>query len=127
MPAAASPVIPAIISAEKRSLTTAAAESTPPVLFTPPVVAQNGARVVIPPDIRRVLKSEVELTLRVGVDKSGRVTNVVPIGPIGKVEQSLARSYAEALKTWAFLPARQNGTPSAGETILQFRVTPDPR
>jgi len=102
----------------------AAAEQGSSVAFTPPILARQPGRVVLPPDLRRVLQHEVVLSLKVNVDSSGRVTSVSPVYGLGKIEQSIWRAYSSAVSTWEFEPATQNGARVPAETILKFRVVP---
>jgi hypothetical protein len=95
-----------------------------PVQYVPPVLARQGARVVLPPDLRRMLQNEVVISLRVAVDSAGHVTAVVPVRQLGRTEQSLARSYELAIRSWEFDPAKRNGVPAPGEVVLNFRVSP---
>jgi outer membrane biosynthesis protein TonB len=94
------------------------------VQFVPPVLARQGAPVILPPDLRRMLQNEVVISLRVAVDESGRVTGVVPVNRLGRTEQSLARSYELAIRSWEFDPAKRNGAPAPGEVVMNFRVSP---
>jgi hypothetical protein len=95
-----------------------------PVQFVPPVISRQSSPVVVPPDLRRMIQHEVVLSLRVSVDDAGRVTSVTPVNRLDRTEQALVRSYAAAIQTWQFDPAKRNGVPARGETILTFRVTP---
>lgn len=95
------------------------------VQFSPPSVARQSAPVVLPPDLRRMLRGEVVLSLRVVVDASGRVTKVVPVTVKGRTEAALVNLYAASIQSWTFNAAQRNGRPVAGETILTFRVSPD--
>jgi hypothetical protein len=94
------------------------------VQFEPPVLSNQRVPVAIPPDLRRLLRTEVVLQLKVSVDQRGDVTQVVPVGALGKAEEALAKAYTSAVKSWNFEPARRNGTPSTGDTTLTFRISP---
>jgi hypothetical protein len=80
--------------------------------------------VIVPPDLRRVIQHEVVLSLRVAVDETGNVTSITPVNRLDRTEQALARSYSAAIQTWQFDPAKRNGVPASGETILNFRIIP---
>jgi hypothetical protein len=101
--------------------------SEAPVAFVPPVLFDQSAPVVLPPDLRRMLQSEVTFRVRVAVDEAGRVQRVVPVTTPDRTQQVLIRAYAAAIRKWTFTPARRDGVAIPGETILSFRVSPDIR
>jgi hypothetical protein len=111
-----------------RPLTPSPAANAPsavaPVQFVPPVLSRQSSPVIVPPDLRRVIQHEVVLSLRVAVDETGNVISITPVNRLDRAEQALARSYSAAIQTWQFDPAKRNGIPARGETILNFRITP---
>ena len=94
------------------------------VQFVPPVLSRQSSPVIVPPDLRRIIQHEVVLSLRVAVDKTGNVISITSVNRLDRTEQALARSYSAAIQTWQFDPAKRNGEPVNGETILNFRITP---
>ena len=94
------------------------------VQFVPPVLSRQSSPVIVPPDLRRIIQHEVVLSLRVAVDKTGNVISITSVNRLDRTEQALARSYSAAIQTWQFDPAKRNGEPVSGETILNFRITP---
>jgi len=109
------------------TIASTATTSTPvsaAVHFEQPMLSRQPVPVAIPPDLRRLLRSEVTLQLKVGIDRSGSVTSVVPIGSLGRTEEALVRAYSSAVRAWVFEPAKRNGSPVNGETTLSFRVSP---
>jgi len=97
----------------------------PPVQFQPPEVLRQPSPVALPPDLRRLLRNEVVLQLRVAVDRNGVVRDVIPVsGGAGQAEGALLRTYTAAVKSWVFEPAKRNGQATDGETVLSFRVSP---
>jgi protein TonB len=99
----------------------------PPVTFVPPSVADAGSQIVVPPDLRRMLQTEVAFGLRVAVDMKGRVQSVTAVNSPGRREQAFIRVYSSAIRDWTFMPAQRNGEPVPGEAILNFRISPDHR
>lgn len=97
-----------------------------PLQFTPPVLVRQPRSVVLPPDLRRVLRHETVLSLKVTVDEKGHVLAIAAMNQLGKVEQSLLRAYSPAVSSWEFEPAVQNGRRVRADTILRFRVLPTP-
>jgi hypothetical protein len=94
------------------------------VEFTPPVLIRQTQAISVPPGLRRLLRRETVISLRVAVDPRGRVSRIYPSESTGNVELSLWAFYADEARRWVFKPARRNDEAIPGETILRFRVTP---
>jgi hypothetical protein len=66
----------------------------------------------LPPDIRAIVTSEVEVQVKVQVDESGRVVRVDPVGSIRPASGSLVSATREAALLWRFAPPCAGISPS---------------
>ena len=96
----------------------------PPVTFRPPVLVKQTRAVSVPGGLRRLLRHETVISLRVQVDAKGRVSRIYPPEQTGVMERSLWEFCADAARRWVFEPARRNDEPIPGEATLLFRVSP---
>jgi len=96
----------------------------PPVTFKPPVLVKQTRAVSVPDELRRLLRHETVISLRVQVNAKGRVSRIYPPELTGVIERSLGQFCADAARGWVFDPARRNDEPIPGELTLRFRITP---
>lgn len=96
----------------------------PTLPVRPPILVRRTPPIILPPGLHRLLRQETMIALRVHVDANGHVARIEGLEPAGRIERSLQRYYADGVRRWLFVPARQDHTPVPGEVILRFRITP---
>lgn len=81
----------------------------------------------VPDHFAKLLKSPVEIDVRIRVDRRGNVVNAQPVSQIGSLRASsddqivLAHAVVDAARQWRFLPAELHSRPVPSEMILSFR------
>lgn len=80
-------------------------------------------RPTVPPEIRQMIRSPIEVQVRLNVGPDGRVTNAEALGTTGPPASYLREVAAIAARQWQFAPARQGAQPVASELVLKFVFT----
>ena len=75
----------------------------------------------MPEQIKRKLRGDAIVTVRVDLDAAGRVINAVPMTKSTKQTESLIGLAIEAARQSQFEPATQGDLKVAGQATLQFR------
>jgi protein TonB len=97
----------------------------------PPVPMRTGAQLVTPaadlkppyPQSKLLTGEEAELTLRLGIDSSGRVVSVEPVGRADRVFLEAARRHL--MGHWRYKPATEGGRAVATSTVITLRFQLD--
>jgi len=76
---------------------------------------------VVPEQIKRKLRGDAVVTVRVDLDAAGKVINAVPTTKSTKQTESLIGLAVEAARQSQFEPATQGEQKVAGQATLQFR------
>ena len=95
-----------------------------PIAVTAPVLVSQYPAVSVPADIRRLVRSETVIAVHATVDAKGRVSKIHPPEVKGGLHQMLWSIYSNAVRGWAFKPARRDDEVIPGETTLYFRLRP---
>jgi hypothetical protein len=74
-----------------------------------------------PAESLRAIASPLTVEVRVGIDKSGKVTQADLI-PVRGANPLVLERVLTAARQWTFTPARRGDVPIAGEFVLQFRI-----
>jgi TonB family protein len=80
--------------------------------------------VQLPPDVKALLQREESVSVRVTVDRTGKVVNAAPEGADGALRQMLAHFAVGAVQHWTFEPARREGEAINSTVTLTFRFGP---
>jgi protein TonB len=105
-----------------------------PVVVTPPVAPAAADRTLtysspvpirranpeITPAVRSLIHDNVSVRITVDVDAEGNVTDARPLDARSFDERLLARHAVQAARLWRFEPARRDGAPVPGETVVVF-------
>jgi protein TonB len=97
----------------------------------PPAPVPTGAHLLTPatdlkppyPQSKLMTGEEAELTLRLGIDSSGRVVSVEPVGRADRVFLEAARRHLMA--HWRYKPATEGGHAIATSTVVTLRFQLD--
>lgn len=90
------------------------------VLVQPPQLVRQ-ANPALPPNFTLLVRSRVEVRVRVSVDASGRPTAAEALpGDYSGIAAYLARSAVQAAMQSRFTPARRGETPLPGEIVLRY-------
>jgi protein TonB len=122
------PVVPDFSEIGKLLGTPQLPAKTDPV---PPVPVRTGAQLVTPatdlkppyPQSKLMTGEEAELTLRLGIDSSGRVVSVEPVGRADRVFLEAARRHL--MGHWRYKPATEGGHAIATSTVITLRFQLD--
>ncbi|MFN7924188.1 MAG: hypothetical protein U0Q16_29065 [Bryobacteraceae bacterium] len=77
----------------------------------------------IPASLKKSLRSDVTISVKVYVGANGDVVDTVPMRVGDPAADQMAAVAAAAVRRWQFEPARQNGQAHAGQTIVRFRIS----
>jgi TonB family protein len=72
-----------------------------------------------PPELKGVSSKPTVVSIRVVIDKTGKVIKVEPL-PQQNVHQLFVREALHAAELWRFQPARRGDEPVASESVLRF-------
>jgi protein TonB len=75
------------------------------------------------PQSKLLTGEEAELTLRLGIDSSGRVVSVEPVGRADRVFLEAARRHL--MGHWRYKPATEGGRAVATSTVITLRFQLD--
>jgi protein TonB len=87
--------------------------------YTPPTAIRQSAPMVSE-QVRRLIRGDVVVRVRVNVDAAGKVVGAQPVGSGSPVAEALADSAISAVKRWQFEPGRRGGDKVAGDVVLSF-------
>ena len=90
------------------------------VISSPTVLRQTPA-VAIPPDFRRLIRKDTLISVRIAIDAKGVVSKIYPSESKDNSDRLLWVFCSQAVRLWAFTPARRKNEAIAGETTVQFR------
>ena len=90
------------------------------VISSPTVLRQTPA-VAIPPDFRRLIRKDTLISVRIAIDAKGLVSKIYPSESKDNSDRLLWVFCSQAVRLWAFTPARRKNEAIAGETTVQFR------
>ncbi len=95
-----------------------------------PAVAEVPARPIrqtrpaLPPSVRSLITSQMEVNVKVSIDETGRVTKAESMPGKQPVDESVTSAARNAAAVWRFAPARRGGQPVPSELILRFQFRP---
>ena len=95
------------------------APAAPAMPYTPPIAIRQIAPLV-PENVRRSIKEDVIVQVRVNVDATGKVTGATPVEASNPVAEALARAAVSSIRHWQFEPARRGGDKVPGDVVLSF-------
>lgn len=78
----------------------------------------------VPQSVRGMLKSEVELSVRVYIDQEGKVTRAELVGQRGPLSGFVTEAALNAARRWRFRPAWNSGRYVSSDMLLNFRFMP---
>ncbi len=91
---------------------------------TAPVLVSQFPVIAVPPEIRRLVRNETVIAVRVTVNANGRVAKIHPAEVKGGLYQVLWNVYSNGVRGWVFQPARRNKEAVVGEATVYFRLRP---
>lgn len=106
------PVVPAPVPVSPKP-------AVPSVADTPPSAIRQIAPVV-PESVRRSIKEDVVVRVRVDVDATGKVTGARPVETGNPVAEALAQAAVSSIKRWQFEPAHRGSDKVPGDVVLSF-------
>ena len=80
----------------------------------------------IPPDLRAIIREQVLINVKVGIDKRGQVTTAEVASTKGEEADRLTTEALKAAHWFHFRPNRQGNKTVVGQTSLTFVFDPDP-
>jgi TonB family C-terminal domain len=93
--------------------------AVPSVIYTPPNAIRQIAPLV-PESVRRSIKEDVVVRVRVNVDATGKVTGATPVETGNPVAEALAQAAVSSIKRWQFEPAHRGSDKVPGDVVLSF-------
>jgi hypothetical protein len=84
------------------------------------------SRPALPPNVRRLITSPVDVNVKVSIDAAGRVTLAESLPGKLPVDESVTSAARKAAAAWRFAPAQRGGRPVPSELILRFQFRPAP-
>jgi TonB family protein len=87
--------------------------------YTPPNAIRQIAPLV-PENVRRSIKEDVVVRVKVNVDATGKVTGATPVEAGSPVAEALARAAVSSIKHWQFTPAHRGSDNVPGDVVLSF-------
>jgi hypothetical protein len=107
---------------------TSSPEPTPrtssPVVSTRPPEILRQIRPTIPSNILAMVKRQVEVQVRLSIDKEGKVTRSELVTPMRGVPDYIGAATVNATRYWTFKPARREQVPVDSELIVRFTFGP---
>jgi TonB family protein len=82
------------------------------------------SRPALPPSVRSLITSQVEVNVKVSIDETGRVTKAELLPGKQPVDESVLNAARKAAAAWRFAPAQRGGQPVPSELILRFQFRP---
>ena len=112
---------------ERDSIPQAAAPAVPvspkPVVPSLPYTPPNAIRQIaplVPESVRRSIREDVVVRVRVDVDATGKVTGATPMETGNPLVEALARAAIGSIKRWQFEPAHRGSDKVPGDVVLSF-------
>lgn len=96
----------------------AASVTAPPKSYFPPVPFRKISP-TFPPELKGVYSKPTTVSIRVVIDKSGKVVKAEPL-PQQDAHQLFVREALHAAELWRFQPAHRGDEPVASESVLRF-------
>lgn len=93
------------------------------VPFVPPRPIRE-SQPSLPPSVRALVTSLVEVQVKVDIDESGRVVKAEPVASTGPVSSFLVSAARNAAQLWIFEPARRGDQAVLSQMILKFQYRP---
>ncbi len=94
--------------------------------FVPPKVVRRG-ETTVSPELRRRIKSEVPIDVRVFVDRAGKVEYAELVSDASRLDRDLASLAVFSSRRWQFTPAQTGDEKVPAEVVLHFRFGPAAR
>ena len=102
------------------------AENAPAVAVSvEPAKAVQRVRPTVAPNVIAMLKSPIDVQVRVIVDEKGKVIKAEPATRSAGVAHYLGTAASSAARLWTFQPARRGNTTVPSEVLLQFTFRPE--
>ena len=120
-PIPASPVTPS----PKASAPVTSPVPPPPILNAgQPPKSIRQERPVLPANVSAMVSRQVEVDVRVRIDKAGKVVTAEPLISAGTLNSYLGSAAAAAAKLWTFQPAQPGDQNVADTFVLKFTFQP---